>query len=293
MKRSAQKRRSSSGFSLVEVLVSLAVLTFIVLLVNQLFSGATRVTTLGSKRMDTQAQARPLFDRMQVDFAQMPKRADLDYYLKTSANAQPGNDQLAFFSEVTGYSSGSPGTVSLVAYRINGLTTSAAYMKLERMSKGLVWHGTTPTEIPVVFLPLTISSQWSAATSTNTADTDYDLYGPQVFRFEYRYVLKSGAFSLTPWDTTAGSTAVNGLRDVAAIVVAIATIDPQSKVLASDADLATLAAAMNDFDATGVPGALEQQWQAAALASSLPKPAASSIRIYSRYFTLAAASNRL
>lgn len=289
----SRAQTANSGFTLVEILVSLAVLTFIVLLVNQLFSGATRVTTLGNKRMEAQAQARPLFDRMQVDFAQMPKRADLDYHLKTAANVQTGNDQIAFFSEVTGYASGSPGTVSLVSYRVNSATTSPAYMKLERMSKGLVWHGTAANEIPVVFLPLTISSQWSAATTTNGVDTDYDLYGPQVFRFEYRYVLKSGAFSITPWDSTSGGTAVNGLRDVAAIVVAIATIDPQSKVLATDAQLSTLAGAMNDFDATGAPGALEQQWQAAALASALPNPAASSIRIYSRYFTLAAAGNGL
>ena len=293
MQRRSEQRRHASGFTLVEVLVSLAVLTFLVLLVNQLFSGATRVTTLGNKRMETQAQARPLFDRMQVDFAQMPKRADLDYYVKTPSNAQTGNDQIAFFSEVTGYASGSPGTVSLISYRINGLSNSAAYMKLQRMSKGLVWHGTATNAIPVVFLPLTISGQWSAATTTSTADTDYDLYGPQVFRFEYRYVLKNGAFSITPWDANRGSTAVDGLRDVAAVVVAIATIDPQSKMLVTDAQLSTLAGAMGDFDAARVPGALEQQWQAAALASALPKPAASSIKIYSRYFSLAGASTGL
>ena len=276
-----------------EILVSIGVLAFLVLLVNQIFSGATRVTTLGNKRMEAHAQARPLFDRMQVDFAQMPKRADLDYYLKTPSNAQEGNDQIAFFSEVTGYASGSPGTVSLVSYRINSQTTSAAYMKLERMSKGLVWHGTAANDIPIVFLPLTISGQWSAATTTSAADTDYELHGPQVFRFEYRYVLTNGKFSVTPWDASSGSTAVDGLRDVAAIVAAIATIDPESKVLVTDAQLSTLAGTMDDFDATGVAGALEQQWQAAALASPLPRPAASSIRIYSRYFTLAPVRNHL
>ena len=38
---------------------------------------------------------------------------------------------------------------------------------------------------------------------------------------------------------SAGNTAVNGMQDIAAIIVDIAVIDPKSKVLLSDAQLAT------------------------------------------------------
>jgi hypothetical protein len=65
--------------------------------------------------------------------------------------------------------------------------------------------------------------------SENTSE--YEVIGPQVFRFEYYYLLKTGSFSETPWDTTAGHTNVSGMRDVSAIVADIAVIEPKSRQL--------------------------------------------------------------
>src|SRR5262249_24029867 len=90
--------RLSNGFTVVEILVSVAVLVVLVLFLSRLFSSAAAVTAAGNKRMDSDAQIRPLFDRMAVDFAQMVKRSDVDYYLKSSTNPQPGNDQIASFA---------------------------------------------------------------------------------------------------------------------------------------------------------------------------------------------------
>ena len=72
-----------------------------------------------------------------------------------------GNDQIAFYSAVPGYypSTGSQSPVSLVAYRVNALN------QLEQMGVGLVWNGVSATDIPVVFLPLTISGTWPSATN--------------------------------------------------------------------------------------------------------------------------------
>src|SRR5262249_26883676 len=122
------------------------------------------------------------------------------------------------------------------------------------MSKGLAWNGAVPNApqnsslTPLVFLPQTIGGpqpaggNWPAAVSSNAADSNYEVIGPQVFRFEYYYLLKNGTFSDTPWDTTScvGNCRVNGMQDVAAIMVDIAVIDPRSKVLVSDAQLARL-----------------------------------------------------
>ncbi|HEY6070342.1 MAG TPA: prepilin-type N-terminal cleavage/methylation domain-containing protein, partial [Chthoniobacterales bacterium] len=147
--------KSKDAFTIVELLVSIAVLVVLVLLVSQLFSSAASVTTSGNKRMTAEAQLRPLFDRMAVDFSQMLKRADIDYYLKSPSSVQTGNDQLAFYSTVSGYypSSGSQSPISLVGYRINSVSGSTAFNRLERMSKGLVWNGVSATDTPVVFLP--------------------------------------------------------------------------------------------------------------------------------------------
>jgi hypothetical protein len=136
-------RKSNHSFTILELLVSLAVLVVLVLLVSRLFSSAATIATFGSKRMDAEAQIRPLFQRMALDFSQMAKRNDLDFFGKNTAapnsvgGSMTGNDQIAFYSSVPGYypSSGSQSPISLIAYRVN------AQNQLERVAKGLVWNG--------------------------------------------------------------------------------------------------------------------------------------------------------
>jgi hypothetical protein len=274
-------RRTTGAFTLTEMLVSITVLVLIVLLVSRLFNSASALTTSGNKRMDVDGQARPILDRMAMDFAQMVKRTDVDYYLKSPANAQAGNDQIAFYSVVPGYTTTAPSPVSLVAYRIN------AQNQAERMGKALIWNGDSSIGTPVVFLPLTVAATWVAAT-TNGADADYEPIAPNVFRFEYYYVLKNGVLSDTPWDVSAGHTAPSGMVDVAAISIAMAAIDPKSRVLLSDTQIATVAGRMNDFATSMNQGDLLAQWQSALNGTiDLPRAAITGIRVYQRYFLLA------
>jgi hypothetical protein len=264
---------------------------------------------------------------MAIDFAQMVKRSDVDYYVKSSATPpptgvrnvlQPGNDKIAFYSAVPGYypSTGSQSPVSLVAYRIN------AQNKLERMGKGLVWNAVSTTDTPVVFMPIplaspiptpelpapapnpTLAPAWPSAidfTASPTPEPSVEVIGPQVFRFEYYYLLKGGIdptggtnypsiLTDTPWDTricacpaaapiatpTPTGTPIatptppslcchvapEGMQDVAAIVVDIAVIDPKSKVLLTDAQISSLASQLIDWGTTSCPGCPTQtQWK--------------------------------
>jgi hypothetical protein len=281
-------RKFSSASTIVELLASLAVLVVLVLLIAQLFSNASVVTTSGNKRMDADAQLRPLFDRMAVDFSQMVKRSDVDYYVKSPATAQLGNDQLAFYATVSGYypSTGSQSPISVVGYRVNSTSGSASFNKFERMSKGLVWNGVSLSDTPVVFLPLTISATWPAATNGNS-DPDYELVAPYVFRFEYYYLLKNGSLSDTPWDASAGHTSVSGMQDVAAVSVCVATIDPKSRVLISDSQLTALIGRLTNFSTSMTAGDLLNQWQTALNGTTdMPRPAMSAVRLYERYFDL-------
>lgn len=317
MSASASTRRA--GFTLVELLVSMAVLALILVLVSQMLNATRTITLMGSKQMDADAGARALFDRMAIDIASAVKRADVDYYLKgrPAGNVQTGNDQIAFYSEVPGYypSPSSQSPVSLVAYRL-----PPDRFRIERLGKGLLWNGASTTEAPVVFLPVPLASPlpsplpspqpspapatmpspaWPQAANMD-ADVDYETIGPQVFRFEYYYVLKGqdvttnpSVLSDAPWDARAplGHTDVHGLRDVAAIGVVIAVIDSKTRVLVSEAQLKALAEQMEDFHATGaakelLPGYLEAKWQDAVTASALPIIASSALRIYGRTFSL-------
>lgn len=273
-------RRSNRAFTLIEILVAIAVLTAIVLSLTRVFNSAATVTASANKRMESDGEARPLLDRIAIDFAQMLRRTDIDYHVKTPTNVQNGNDQIAFYSAVPGYypPTGSQSPISLVSYRIN------AQNKAERLGKGLLWNGVSPSSTPLVFLPQTIAASWPAATN-DTADADYEIVAANIFRFEYAYWLTNGSLSDTPWDTGAGHTAITGLQDVAAISVAIAVLDPRSRVLLSNAQVSAVAARMNDFAPSMGPGGLLAQWQDALDATQdMPLAAINGIRIYQRHF---------
>jgi len=220
-----------------ELLVSLAVMTIIVLMVAQLMNNAAATVRTGNKHIDTDTQARIVLDRMAVDFAKMLKRTDIDYYIKAPVgyrnpnahgkgqklqSGQLGNDQIAVYSEVPGFypSVGSQSPVSLVAYRIDNNPASATYLQLQRMGKGLLWNGvnngTSPTSpYPIVFATGQIvascsnkcpctgttgpwAGPWSAAICDSNSDSDYEAIGPGVFRLEYYYLLKDGSITDAP-----------------------------------------------------------------------------------------------
>ena len=172
-------RRPSGAFTLTELLVSIVVIVIIVLMATQLMTSTTAITRTAHKHIDTDTQARVVFDRMALDFAQMLKRTDIDYYVKQKAgykghgnghgwgqgkNGDKGSDQIAFFSAVPGYYPSNPAgehsPISLVAYRVNESTqpwAAGSYGRLERMAKGLHWAGVDDNPAnrpyPIIFAP--------------------------------------------------------------------------------------------------------------------------------------------
>jgi competence protein ComGC len=277
-------QQHARGFTLAELLVSVFVLTIIIFMVAQLMTNATAITHSGHKHIDVDTQARVVLDRMALDFAQMVKRTDVDYYVKQrngynghgnghgwgqGHNGDKGSDQIAFFSQVSGYYpvniSRDQSPISLVAYRVTeGNSNNAGYGRLARMGKGLLWNGVDNTtqnnsSYPIVFSPGQIAGcttgncpcagtggpwagPWSAAICNDngqaSSDNDYEVIGPGVFRFEYYYLLKNGRVTDWPWDrsdlpdqiTITNPTKI-GLSQVEAIVVSIAVIDPQAREL--------------------------------------------------------------
>jgi competence protein ComGC len=170
-------RRTAAGFTIAELLVSIVVVVIITLIASQVMTSATAITRTGNKHFDTDTQARVVLDRMALDFAQMVKRTDVDYYIKQpnkynghgnghgcglGKNGDKGSDQIAFYSQVPGYyppsaTAAQQSPISLVAYRVNeGSNGSDRYGRLERMAKGLRWNGVDNTTdngatYPIVF----------------------------------------------------------------------------------------------------------------------------------------------
>jgi prepilin-type N-terminal cleavage/methylation domain-containing protein len=283
--------RVTPAFTLAEMLVAISVLAVLVLLITQLLNNAAALTTSGNKRMDADSQARPLFERMALDFAQVIKRSDVSYYVKTAATPMTGNDLVGFYSAVQGYYPTTPSPISVVAYRVNSDSfNSVAYNCLERMGKGLDWNGASATNTPVVFRPLTLHGAWpSVASSSAYDDTDpakrtYEIIGPQVFRFEY-YYLEKATGNLVAYPAAWSSLSAVAIKDAAALVVAIAVIDPKSKVLLSNSQIATLVESLPDYVSGSRPGELLAQWQSVLdNTTNMPRPAVSGIRLYERCF---------
>jgi len=122
-----------AGFTLIEIMVAVAVLVILILFVAQLTNSATAIARVGTKHMDADTQARTVLDRLGFDIGRMIRRNDLDYYIKGAAaytghgnghgwgkkstGGQKGSDQCAFFASVPGYYPQSSGQspISLVA----------------------------------------------------------------------------------------------------------------------------------------------------------------------------------
>jgi prepilin-type N-terminal cleavage/methylation domain-containing protein len=295
-----------SGFTLAELLITIAVLALVAVFVSQLMSGANRITSAGHKRIDSDMQVQQVFDRMAADFDQMIKRSDVSYFFKAANMPMTGNDQIAFFASATGHfppSSNPNGNsrISLIAYRVNaivGNADAANYNRLERMGKGLLWNGVSTSITPIVYLPFTIFETWPAATDNISSDGDYGLVGSQVFRFEYYYLLNpsgpSGLSGLSagPWADSNGSFKI---KDVATVVVAIGVIDPRSRSLLRRSQMETIAGTngqaspFGDFTIGNV-GRLLSDWQTVLATDSqiaaMPPAAVQNIRFYERYFPL-------
>ena len=248
----------------------------------------------------------------------MLRRSDIDFYGKGSAGggSMPDNDQIAFYAGVPGYySSPSPtatpdrngrNAASLIAYAVAADSTGRP--QLVRMAKGLVWEPWGPWQ-DLAHLPVHINYRWpnlfqlavpSAPTASGMADTDYEVIGDSVVRFEYCYLLQptsasAASPSLVPYNAAVlGHSNKDFYRDVAGIVVAVAILDPKSRVIVNDYSQLTSQSLFSD--AAGME--IATPWVAAvnrrtfATDARIPQTAASAVRTYERRFSFAAPNSQ-
>jgi len=267
----------------VEILVSFTVLGLIMVGVAQMMNSALSATIGSYKHMDADTQARMVLDRMALDISKITKRSDVDYFFKKNATAgtTPGNDQMAFYTEASGYypsgaTTTQDGDISLVGYMINSSN------QLVRLSKGLEWNGVSSTNPAMVFNPLANATGFSLTNNTitttawngaangiaNGTDPNYQVIGDQVFRFEYSFLVQTsptlvqltaggalqtgtaGGFYDSPWSTYLDASP-NGLQNVTAIIVSIAVLDTNSRAMVSNTVLQTAASKLADDAFTG------------------------------------------
>ncbi|WP_050030947.1 prepilin-type N-terminal cleavage/methylation domain-containing protein [Verrucomicrobium sp. BvORR034] len=282
------RQRKLRGFSLLELLVAMAVLSLLVLLIVQVVNGALGSTNVSRKRIDADSEARRIFDRLTFDLAGMLNRPDVDFLVRKKA----GNDEIFFFAEAPARLAGADPAqpVSLVGYRVNEAE------QCERLGQGLSWDAAAPKG--PVFLTFKDSARVEESTIEGAyaevlEDVDqYHVVGEGVFRMEIDFLLKNRVdnetkYSSSPFYTGGTGPFVNqgeGMKDVQAIVVTLAVLDANSRVLAGD-----MTAVVGKFPDTVEGATPGSSWQAVAEnpdSLGLAIPVAGQVRIYQRIFPL-------
>ena len=317
-----RSNRRNSGFSLVELLVGMAVLLILMALLASVMGAATRLTDTTNRSIDASSEADQVLDRIGQDMAGMVNRSDTDQYFVNS----PANDQMFVYSQTPGYFDNSTTTsqqspLSLIGYRISPSANPSLAPALERVAQGLTWSGADNFPF-LVFPPRTSVTQSLTATSgtiplqwggivkdTDTTPSFWHTVGSQIFRLEICYELRDGTFTLTPPTPSApppASTVMSSplapvpgsITDTTGLVLAIAVLDNKSRQFVPSASWKTLIAALPDVtqsDLSATPVRLmESSWKAKinqstfASAAGIPPEAAAQVRIYQRFYALGA-----
>jgi Tfp pilus assembly protein PilV len=185
------------GFTLVEVLISIAVLVMALVLVSQLTSGISSLTMNANKRSDADGQARLVFNRLAADISKMVRRADVDYLF----SKQTGNDSISFYSEYFGSGSNTTDpTISVVGYRINNVASQGA--QLERGAENRTWSTVTYAFSNTISAQRLVTSVTNPTTLPSINGVNYQALADQVFRFEFCFLLCDGSLSTSYYNNS-------------------------------------------------------------------------------------------
>lgn len=259
-----------AGFTLIELIVSMAVLAIMLTMVLQITNSARNAVKLTESKSNNDAIARRAFDRISRDLAQIVIRDDARIEFKPN----PGNDQISFLTRTKGFTAGGGAgdrDVSLVSYSI--LHDPTLGKKLLRGSSGNLF-----ADAPAAALKLDASLPFPAVSPDNL-----QLLSNNVIRFEVEYLIQGG--SGVTQEITAPATSQN-LRG---LVITLVTLDDWGRRAIKPDRLESLAANFTDA-ATGKhtlkTWSLKRDELAKSGIAGLPKDALQSIRCYQRTFLI-------
>jgi prepilin-type N-terminal cleavage/methylation domain-containing protein len=295
MKSPAQSllHRRADGFTLVEMMVSVAMLSVLVFLLMTIMNSTSATVGTSWSRLQSDQDGRLVLDRLQIDLQNMLLRPDIDYEFVQNT----GNDKLAYYATEPGYNPVPKGTTgkrvaSIIVYKMVN-SASGQPMLGRGANDGFQWAGSSgaPSVPPMIF---TTTPQLSLDNSTITPleTTTPDTLSPNIFRFEISFLLKNPTNAAAPKQSAPALVASlpkhTPIANVAAIIVTLAEIDSQNAKVIPPGSWSKLVAALPD--AGGASTA--QAWNAAiaspnfATIANIPPKAASAVRVYERYFYL-------
>jgi len=247
---------SGRGFSLVEVLVSIAVLSILMIVLFDLSSRTADVVNKTEVSLESDDALRLAFDRWGFDL----QAALLRQELPPSFSEFRQNDAMSFFSFVPGYDGARK--IARISYRVGD-------RGLERGAQGLDWD--------------TESTPFKSGETPPVDDGNYDLLAEGVVRLVLGYYLNDGTLRYTSppesWD------------EIEALLLCVVYVNPKAinQVGWTHDQLSEIASLFPTPDSGEFPLA---QWNAIASNSDqlenegIPLPVATAIEIRQRVYTI-------
>ena len=266
----------SGGFTLIELMVAMAVFVMMALLLVGLTEGTMRVTGQSQRRISADAGARQVLDRISADVARAIVRDDLPFRVDKTA----GNDGISFLANVDGYTAGRG--MSVISY--NG-------------SNGTLQRGVDATSWTDGSEAMDFTSVTNAAANAGYLERpgmDYEIIAQDVFRLEIAFLMGDGTIKADIGTAANGTSRVGSLASssgtpasdtIKAVIIGIASIDERAREALGTAGVAALQGAF--------PDAVDNQdlietWDGYALDSRVADSplVRESIRVYQRYIPI-------
>jgi len=297
------------AFTLVEILVAMAVFILIVLMVAQIFSGSSTAITQSNKSMSALDASQAVFQQIGLDIARMLIRDDVDYSFAKVASGTTGNlagnDSFSFYSRTAGLAStgtptaGTSRALSVVKYQVVQNTTTAL-QELDYGAQQIDWDNSGSN-------PLVTTSATQLLTTPNTLPvaSSFATLAPEVIRMEICFQLVNDPNGnnppqlltptvpvyVAPYSPVPTSPKISiplPIRNLAGIFIGIVVIDPQSRrLLPSGADLKVAklfpdAVANEDLLSLWTPNVTTAKLEGA----GVPARAVAGVHVYQKYFPL-------
>jgi len=246
------------AFTLIEVMVSCAVLAILVALLSSTFSNFAGLTSSSGRRIETGNQIRTVFDRMAFDLSSSVRDGGIEIQFAKNAQVNGGaatvNDAIGLLTDARSTTAGS--RLARVGYEVaddQNPAVQSPLMSLFRCVEPFLWTD-------------------NSAETGLSANAERQPLGRGVFRMELSFLKTDGSLVAAP----------PAADEIAAVVCSTAWLDAATYAQLPDGTMQTLAAALPD----AVDGALPlSSWNADRFAF-FPPAVARNVRFHQRQFYL-------
>lgn len=308
---------SVPGFSLMEILVAMAVLAILGLLIAQMVNATALTTRLSARPIDAASQARAALERIGLDLGTMNRRTDIDAVAGNPAVEEANNEarnSLFFLSMIPSQGLPIPETrgASLIAFRVAPHPDNSGRLCFQRAAKPLSWDAPSAwgnknfMGLKTNGLPVQLrSSDGSFPSVLIPSASDFDVLAPGVIRIAVGFQLYPDNLPVTlldgktipaargqivysaPRREDTGAENYVDLNRIAAIVVGVVVIDLESLRLLNEQQVLNLANHFPSLEGETDSRPPVAAWQTAAESASaagIPKQAAQGVRVFQRFY---------